>query len=195
MNQVKEAEQPSEPSVKFYFYKIRCKDIDVDDCYIGRTTRFEARISNHKMKSNDSDLKLYKCISENGGFTNWVCECIHTEVCTETAASFIEFSLFKLFQPTLNIRVPRVKLNVLQSKKVDINRTYCQAHYLIKTTCDCGWTGSKMSLAHHLKSKRHQLWFQNEELKQMVYSDMIDLTEQNALEEACCVNCKCKYGL
>jgi hypothetical protein len=196
MNQLKESEQPTEPTLKFYFYRIYCKDVDVHDCYIGRTTRWEARISNHKMKSNDSDLKLYKCISENGGFSNWVCECIHTEVCTETAASFIEYSFFKLFEPTLNTRVPRMKLNVFQSKKVENNRTYCQAHYAIKTTCDCGWIGSKMSLAHHLKSKKHQIWLENEELKEIVYADMIDLTNQtSAFEYACCLNCKSKYGV
>lgn len=192
-HQLKESEHPIEPLAKFYFYRIHCKDVDVNDTYIGRTTRFEARISNHKMKSNDSDLILYKCISQNGGFSNWICECIHTEVCTETAASFIEYSFFKLFEPTLNTRIPRVKLNVFNSKKVDYNRTACQSHYAIKKTCDCGWTGSKMSYAHHLKSKKHQLWIELEQLKEMVYADMIDLTEQNALEQACCNNCNSKY--
>jgi hypothetical protein len=189
MNQLKEEEQATEPSVKFYFYRIYCKDEEVNDSYIGRTTHFEARISFHKMKTNDSDLKLYKCISENGGFSNWICKCIHTEICTETAASFIEYSLYKLFEPTLNTRVPRVKLNVLQSKKMDYNRTACQSHYAIKVNCECGWTGSKMSLAHHIKSKKHQQYTEQNVLNQLVASGIIDLTNYNILEDTCCHEC------
>lgn len=191
MNQeLQQSEMPSEPLIKFYFYRIHCKDVDVDDCYIGRTTRFEARIANHKMKSNDSDIKLYKCISENGGFTNWICECIHTEICTETASSFIEYAFFKLFEPTLNTRVPRVKLNVFNSKKVDYNRTACQSHYAIKKTCECGWTGSKMSYAHHMKSKKHQLWMEASDLHNFVFGEVIVLDDVSAIEGICCKNCK-----
>ena len=184
-------QQIVEPLVKYYFYRIHCKDVDVDDCYIGRTTRFEARISQHKMLSNDSDLKLYRCISQNGGFSNWICECIHTETCTDTAASFIEHSLFKCFEPSLNTRVPRVKLNVFKSPKIDLNRVACQSHYAIKTTCECGWIGSKMSLAHHLKSKKHNLFLEAKDLHQFVFGEMIVLDDTSALEEIVCKNCKC----
>ena len=170
---------PEEPLLKFFFYRIHCKETDITDCYIGKTTRFESRISQHKMLSNDSDLKLYRTIAQNGGFNNWICECIHTEICSETASSFIEYAFFKLFQPSLNTRVPRVKLNVFKSAKVDYNRTQCQTHYLIKKSCDCGWIGSKMGYAHHLKSKKHQLWVD-------VFGDATIL---EALENKCCENC------
>jgi len=181
MNQLQEETEPSTPPVfKFYFYRIHCKDIDVHDSYIGRTMKFESRVSYHKLKSNDSDLKLYKCISENGGFDNWICECVHTEMCTETASSFIEYALFKLFNPTLNIQIPRIKLNVLQSKRVNYNRTACKANYAIQKDCECGWSGSKMSYAHHLKSKKHHLWVSEHDLNTLVL--------KNALQEMGCVN-------
>jgi hypothetical protein len=80
----------------------------------------------------------------------------------------------------LNTRVPRVKLNVFKSAKVDYNRTQCQTHYLIKKSCDCGWIGSKMGYAHHLKSKKHLLWVD-------VFGDATIL---EALENQCCENCK-----
>ena len=31
-----------------HFYKIVCKDISINDCYIGHTTDFKRRKSNHK---------------------------------------------------------------------------------------------------------------------------------------------------
>ena len=180
--QLQQVSIPEEPLVKFFFYRIHCKETEITDCYIGKTTRFESRISQHKMLSNDSDLKLYRTIAQNGGFNNWICECIHTEICSDTASSFIEYAFFKLFQPSLNTRVPRVKLNVFKSAKVDYNRTQCQTHYLVKKSCECGWIGSKMGYAHHLKSKKHLLWVD-------VFGDATIL---EALENKCCENCNNK---
>jgi hypothetical protein len=170
---------PQAPVLKTYsFYRIHCKDTDVNDSYIGKTTHFEARISQHKMLSNDSDLKLYRCIAQNGGFNNWICQLVHTESCTEIASTFIEFALFKLFEPTLNTRIPRVALNVFQSKKMDYNRLACQTNYAIKCKCHCGWGGSRMSYSHHVKkSKQHLAYLDAEALHNEVFANIIDLNE------------------
>ena len=57
-------------------YKIVCKDVNVKDVYVGRTTNFVSRRAQHKKSSNSegkvcSDRTLYKTIRENGGFDNW----------------------------------------------------------------------------------------------------------------------------
>lgn len=176
---------------KHYFYRIYCKDPQVSDCYIGKTCHFEARISHHKLLSNDSDLKLYQFISENGGFNNFVCECVHSEVCSEEASTFIEYAMYHLFKPTLNTRVPRVKTNVFKSKKIDYNRQACQKHYMVQKECECGWIGSKMSFAHHLNSKKHKNWIEENELHESVFGDVIILDDESIMpNNTCCPQCK-----
>lgn len=176
---------------KYYFYRIYCKDDSISDCYIGKTCNFDSRITHHKLLSNDSDLKLYKFISEHGGFDNFICDCLYTEICSEEASTFIEYAMYHLFKPTLNVRVPRVKTNVFKSKKIDYNRQACQKHYMIKKECECGWIGSKMSYAHHLDSKKHKCWKEGKDFHDYVFGDMIILDDESAQSEMeLCPGCK-----
>ena len=53
-----------------------CNDLNIKDLYIGSTTDFYNRKSNHKYKCNlengkNYDLNIYKCIRANGGWDNW----------------------------------------------------------------------------------------------------------------------------
>jgi hypothetical protein len=57
-------------------YKIVCNDLNIKDLYIGSTTDFYNRKSNHKSKCNSEtdknyNLSIYKCIRANGGWDNW----------------------------------------------------------------------------------------------------------------------------
>jgi len=53
-------------------YKLCCKDINITDIYIGSTTNFKARKSQHKSKVvTGCNFKVYKYIRENGGWENW----------------------------------------------------------------------------------------------------------------------------
>jgi hypothetical protein len=52
-------------------YKLVCNDTNVVDFYIGHTTDFVKRKSQHKSKSIFSTQKLYKTIRDNGGWDNW----------------------------------------------------------------------------------------------------------------------------
>ena len=57
-------------------YKICCKDISINDIYIGHTTNFIQRKQSHKTNccnknSNNYNLYVYKFIRENGGWNNW----------------------------------------------------------------------------------------------------------------------------
>ena len=61
---------------KTIIYKIMCKDINIKDIYVGHTTNFTMRKTQHKSSCNNIDnpkynYKLYKCIRENGGWDNW----------------------------------------------------------------------------------------------------------------------------
>ena len=57
-------------------YKICCNDITITDCYVGHTTNFSQRKSQHKSSCNNENSEqynsfVYKFIRENGGWDNW----------------------------------------------------------------------------------------------------------------------------
>jgi len=57
-------------------YKLCCRDTDITDCYVGSTTNFRTRKSQHKSSCNkennrDYDRKVYQFIREHGGWENW----------------------------------------------------------------------------------------------------------------------------
>lgn len=61
---------------KTVIYKIVCNDLTIDEKYVGSTTNFRQRKSQHKNgctnKNNKSyNLKLYDTIRNNGGWENW----------------------------------------------------------------------------------------------------------------------------
>ena len=58
------------------FYKIVCLDLDIKECYVGHTTNFTNRKSEHKRTSLNEKHKshtvyLYRYIREHGGWGNW----------------------------------------------------------------------------------------------------------------------------
>lgn len=61
---------------KSIIYKVCCNDISITDIYIGSTTNFRNRKSQHKNCCNNENdkkhnYKIYQFIRENGGFDNW----------------------------------------------------------------------------------------------------------------------------
>ena len=58
-------------------YKISCKDVNIEDCYIGSTCDVRQRMLGHKSDCNNQNNKrynfmVYKFIRANGGWNNWV---------------------------------------------------------------------------------------------------------------------------
>ncbi len=61
---------------KSMIYKLCCKDPNITDIYIGSTTNFYRRKSEHKKCCNNENDKryntnVYKFIRDNSGFDNW----------------------------------------------------------------------------------------------------------------------------
>ncbi len=61
---------------KIVIYKIVCDDYDIEGCYVGSTTDFVERKSNHKSICHNSNcnrhnLNVYQFIRANGGWDNW----------------------------------------------------------------------------------------------------------------------------
>jgi hypothetical protein len=148
-----EAPTPAEnvPAL-FTFYKIKCIDKSIRECYIGKTTNFANRMANHKCLSKTQDLKVYNFIREHGGWENWVITIEHKTMCDNGTAAYIEYALIQQCKPySLNVHLP------LTYPLKEYNRQKCQEHYKIIASCECGWAGSKMQLSHHKQSKRHLL--------------------------------------
>ena len=104
---------------KTHFYKIVCKDTEIRDCYIGHTTDFSKRKSQHKrMTTNETDrhynIYLYQFIRENGGWENWDMINIETKHCKDSLeAKSIERDFTEKLKATLN----RVKAVETQEDK------------------------------------------------------------------------------
>ena len=61
---------------KSVIYKIRCKDKDIPEFYIGSTINIQHRMNNHRKVYNNPNSKSYNCmlydfIRSNGGFDNF----------------------------------------------------------------------------------------------------------------------------
>ena len=59
---------------KIVIYKICCKDKEISDVYVGRTTNFQMRQSQHKIQSKNSKTNqtfVYININQMGGWGNW----------------------------------------------------------------------------------------------------------------------------
>jgi|SaaInlV_125m_DNA_1040241.scaffolds.fasta_scaffold42148_2 hypothetical protein len=52
-------------------YQIKCNDPEIDHVYVGHTTDFTKRKSQHKNDSKSSQRKLYQTIRANGGWENF----------------------------------------------------------------------------------------------------------------------------
>lgn len=161
------SEELFEPSIPFYFYKIVCKNSNVNVCYIGKTRDYKNRVSTHKTNSKTSEIKLYQVIRENGGVENFNISIIHKCMCDEKSSIFIELSLIKMYKDKgfqmLNIQMPN------NLPREEYNKLKCEEHYAIKQTCNCGWSGSKMNYSKHIKtSKKHREYCISEFEKQLL---------------------------
>ena len=57
-------------------YKFVCNDLAITDIYVGATTDINRRKSEHKRRCNNPtckkhNFKIYQCMRNNGGFSNW----------------------------------------------------------------------------------------------------------------------------
>ena len=89
-------------------YKLCCKDISIDNIYIGHTTNFNQRKHNHKtncnnINSKNYNLNVYQFIRHYGGWDNWDMIQIEEFCCNNTREATIrERYWIDLLKPKLN---------------------------------------------------------------------------------------------
>jgi len=167
-------------------YKINCRDPSITDLYIGSTCNFTRRKNEHKSvssndKSRNYNLKLYKCIRDNGGWDNFIMTPIAKFPCQDKISKLIEESrLIDKLKPSLNSCIPgRTRKQYYQDthiKKIIIKKTTeelkilknnssnkyyknntskIKKHKQSKILCDCGCMVSRNHISTHRKTSKH----------------------------------------
>jgi len=90
------------------YYKIYCKDTNITDLYVGRTTDFIRRKYQHKntCKIVEKNAYLYNFINENGGWDNWIIEIIEQIPCNDVLEADLKEQYFiNTLEATLNTHI------------------------------------------------------------------------------------------
>ena len=94
-------------------YKIVCNDLNIKDLYVGYTTDFKRRKSEHKLNCNNINsekynMKIYKTIRENGNWDNWSMIEIEKYPCNDSKeATARERYWFETLQAKMNSIYPQ----------------------------------------------------------------------------------------
>ena len=99
---------------KTIIYRIVCKDPTIKDCYVGSTTDFKSRKSNHKSSCNCDNrgdrvynYNIYQFIRNNGGWDNWnMVEVEKYNAIDKLDADKRERYWLEFYQATLNKNIP-----------------------------------------------------------------------------------------
>ena len=97
---------------KTHFYKLVSKNLDIKDCYVGHTTDFIKRKSDHKLRCNNPthkchNIPVYKFIRNNGGWEHFEMILIDTLKCQDAMEARKKEREFKEeLNATLNGNVP-----------------------------------------------------------------------------------------
>ena len=97
---------------KSMIYKICCKDLSIQDIYIGSTINFRNRKCQHKTDCNNVNnrhynLYVYQFIRNNGGWDNWEMIQIKEVSCNSKLELHAEErKTYEELKPTLNTQYP-----------------------------------------------------------------------------------------
>jgi len=89
-------------------YKIVCNDTNINDSYVGATTKYKLRMEQHKHSCNHSNRKVYQSIRNNGGWNNWKIQILSVVPNWNIQRDYrlIEKAMIDLHKPNLNMNIP-----------------------------------------------------------------------------------------
>ena len=142
---------------KTVMYKVVCRDVDVEDTYIGSTTAFISRKSHHKALTKqkektpkvdgqrDCDNKFYTFIVNNGGWTHFDMIMIEQYPCKNNLEKLArERYWIEQMKPSLN----SVIRTVLSDDERDDQQKVFQ--------CECGSKYKGMNKKDHDNTDKHK---------------------------------------
>jgi len=112
-------------------YKIVCNDLNVKDVYVGHTTEFTKRKTQHKSNCNNPNinhynLKVYQIIRDNEGWYNWSMIEIEKYPCHDNnEARARERYWYELLNANMNTNCPeqtKDKLKEQQKEYYELNK-------------------------------------------------------------------------
>ena len=157
-----------------YFYKIVCRDLNVEDMYVGHTTDFRRRKNSHKTRCQNEgnshyNCKVYTFIRDNGGWNNWVMVLICKCKCDDSLdAGKKERQYIEELNATLNIYLPsQTAKEYYASRKEHFQKyredkkDYIKEWQSIKHKCECGGAYTSSNKVQHIKTMKHQQYLQS----------------------------------
>ena len=170
-------------------YIIRCKNLAVQDCYIGSTEDMKRRRGQHKINCNNEkrreyNFKLYQYIRDNGGWNEW--EMVEICKCDIDKLRKIEQYHIDTYKSNLNSQraYTSEEQKIEQHKKCDKeyyekNKNKMNEHKKIyyqknknkinekrseQFTCECGSIYTISHKARHLRTTKHKSFVENNNL-------------------------------
>lgn len=149
-------------------YKICCKNPEIKEIYIGSTTNFVKRKTNHKSSCNNQNnnrhnLHVYQFIRANGGWVNWDMIQVEQYSCSsKLELAKRERYYLELLGAKLNTQVPtRTKkewgeITGYCKKYYEANQETIKSNKSEKIYCECGAVGSNSNRAEHRKTIKHK---------------------------------------
>jgi hypothetical protein len=166
-------------------YKIVSNDLNITDCYVGSTTEFTKRKSNHKSDCTNANgkrynFKVYKFIRDNGDWQNWSVILIEMYPCTNHLESLQRERFWcEHLNASLNSLVPsrshkeytfdhkeQIKQytfdNKERKKQYDVtNQEHIRTQQKTVLICQCGCSYTRQNKTHHEQSNKHQEYLKN----------------------------------
>lgn len=153
-------------------YTISCKDLAINNVYVGSTSNFYNRKCNHKHHCNNPNsdkynFNIYKYIRENGGWDNWdVIEIEKIKCNSKLEAIQRERYWYERLNAKLNTNKPN---RTHKEYYHDNSEKYCkltQEYYRNhkeqinnrrneKFTCECGGSFTLRNKSTHYKTNAH----------------------------------------
>ena len=146
---------------KIIIYKIVCKDLNIQDVYVGSTSDFRRRKCEHKRRCNaitDSayNHKKYIIIRENGGWDNWDMIEIEKYPCNDgNEARQRERYWYESLQSTLNTLYPNKSKKEYFTERYQNKKEEIEAKKRIIIECECGCLIQKTHRSAHIKTFKH----------------------------------------
>jgi hypothetical protein len=151
---------PTDYSKTIIYKLVKNDDLENENVYVGSTTDFTTRKYRHKSCCNNENskiynLKVYKSIRSNGGWSEWSMIEIEKYPCNDKNEAlsreryWYEFYNAKLNSNTM-ITTPEEKKEKVKQYRIDNVDKIKQ-----KITCECGSVIRRDNKFHHAKSKRH----------------------------------------
>tara|TARA_R110001592_G_C12882691_1_gene724877 strand:- start:171 stop:710 length:540 start_codon:yes stop_codon:yes gene_type:complete len=164
---------------KGFIYKLCCLDVNIKDIYIGSSTNFKQRKTQHKSNCNNEKGKtynsyIYKFIRDNGGWDNWTMIELYKYPCNDKRELECEENrMMNELQSQLNSKKPYIteeeireynknyreehkeELKILKHNHYENNKEEIKIKNKEKIVCDnCGALSNRTNLSRHKKSKK-----------------------------------------